>query len=333
MIFKTTDDIKGFVPVNITFDFSEIQPFIKQAEQEILIPAISQAQYDDINNTYNNNPLSLTTNQKNLLDKMRQVIAPLSYMYWIPWGQVQISSAGIRIANTPEMKTAFSWQIDALEKSAARTAANALEGLMDFLETNISIYTIYAASAAHTDATKYFINSGKDFSLYYNINNSRLFYNTIKPSMKKVEDFDVIGILGADLFAEIKTQISSAAISANNAKLMGMIKGALAHLTIAKSIIDKALIVDDNGVSAVTRGLTFRPDLPRASDYASILDAMYRNALQDGETYGRQLRNYLNLNATASVYPLYFSSSLYVDPTKNTDQILTDKSFGIQPFM
>src|SRR5574343_205956 len=172
MLFKTSDEIKRYLPANAAFEFDQIKPFIeRQAEPELIIPAISQAQYDLLNTAYNTN--KLTDSLEKLLDKVRFPLANYAYLKYIPFAQLNISASGIHIEVNDEKKTAFEWQINKLEESCREAADNGTEQLLEFMEANKSDYEAWAESESYTVFKDCFIYTAKEFSKHFNIGKSR----------------------------------------------------------------------------------------------------------------------------------------------------------------
>lgn len=333
MLFKTIEEFKSFLPIDPETKLSEITTFIENTETSLLIPYLSQTQYDNLNTLYQASavtPLSVANTE--LLKKCRKVITPNAIALWAPVGQLHISSAGIRIITSGDMKTAFQWQIEDFIDAMKRQAYEALEVLIDYLEANTATFTLYAASTAHTNAKQYFVNNAKDFSKYFQIKDSRLLYNSLLPVMKRVEDLIVKASLSADLFSAMKTQIAAGTLTAENTTLMAFIQPATVHLTIAKAIQEKSIIMDDNGqISSLTQGV-FLSKQGKTPASEARLDALYKSEREAGENYLKDLRDYLNENASASVYPLYFASDNYIDTDEETENFENETDWGTVGF-
>lgn len=327
-LFKTIDEIKNFLPITVSFTFEDVLPFIKEVERDEIIPLISKEQYDDLNDEYNATTPSLSDAQTALLERIRYALAPLAFKRWIPFGQVQISSAGIRIASNDQIKTAFPWQIDKLEESALRSGFSALESLLQFMQDNKADYALWTASDSYTLFKKYFINSASDFSDFYNINKSVLVFKAVKANMKKVEDFFIKPVITTELFDEIKTQIKDDNLSEANETLMEFIQPAVANLTMAKALSEKSVSINEYGISVFAQTYTENPGKGNQPSGPDRIDALIRQADADGKAYLKQLQDYLNTNASETVYPLYFDSDNYYDPTETNDRPENKDTFG-----
>lgn len=292
-LIKTTTELKQYLPVNKDFNVEGILPFVAQAETDFIIPNISQEQYDDLNDEYNAATPSLSPEQEALLAKIQPALAHFAFNKWIPFGQVLIDSAGIRIANTETMKTAFQWQTDKLEESSMQSAYSHVESLLTFMEANIGDYALWSASAAYTVFKESFINTANEFSKYVNINNSRLTFVSLKAAMKKAEDFDVKKHLDTTTFDAIKAEILAGSITPTNETILTYVKPAVAHLTLARALQSNAVVITEKGF-VVSKNVGFMIVAAFDAAGAELKDAMIRQAQEDGNAYLKQLFNYLN---------------------------------------
>lgn len=325
-LIKDTTTLKLYLTVNKSFDISDLTPFIKQVEQEIIIPNISKEQYDDLNDEYNETTPSLSAEQTALLEKLQPAIAYLAFSKWIPFGQVQIDNAGIRIASDENMKTAFQWQTDKLEDRSLYMGFTFLEQALVFMEENKADYDLWTDSDEYDTYKECFINNAIDFDKYYSINASRLLFLSLKPTMRKVQDFNIKAAVDSDTYQDILDEIKSGTITAANQALLNFIKPAVAHLTIARAVNEKTVIIMPNGLIRI-KNVGFMTVNAFDSASGEMVDALKRSAELDGQNYLKQLRDYLNTNATESVYADYYNSDLYID-TSSTENITNSTSGG-----
>ena len=176
MLLKNLTEVKQHISVNVTENIANITPYILQAEQQFIIPAISKEEYDLLDAAYNVTNPSLTTFQTNLLKKIQAALVHYTYYLYLPVLQVQISSAGVQIVSTETKKTAFPWQIKELQASWLRSANVCMDDLLAFMEANKINLTQWPSTAAYTEYKELFITTTEDFHKQFSINNSRLVF-------------------------------------------------------------------------------------------------------------------------------------------------------------
>lgn len=314
MLFKTVEEIKAFLPVNVSQDMDTIAPFVSQAEGKFIIPAVSATQLAALQTAYDSG--DMTSAQKSLLAKIRAPLANFAYLLYIPVGQVQISDAGIRIANTDQFKTAFQWQIDDLKNSFMDAGFDGLDQLLAFMEANKSDYALWTASSSYTLFKEGFLISAEEFNKYFNINSSRMTFQALKPIMRRVEDFKIKPVTCSTLFTEIKAAVSSGTINASMRALLDFIQPAVAHLTVAAAISEMAVKMTNNGLQVFGGSITNQVNVPEPAP-ANHLSNIQQQAENNGQNYLKQLKDYLDDNV--DTYTTYASSSCYTDPSTITD--------------
>jgi hypothetical protein len=290
-LFKTTDEIKDFLPVNITFEFRDILPFLKEVEREIIVPVLGKDQYNDLHTKYQADTITAGDSDDKLLQMARIPLASFAYMKWIPWGQVQIDSGGIRIVSSENLKSAFPWQIQNLEQSARASGFSGIEALYVFLEENKATYTLWASSSAYTQSKELFINSAKEFTEYVNINCSRWTFNTVRAIISRIEDTVIKNTLGTTLFDAIKAEILSGSISSANQDLLNLIRPALANLTMAKAMAILPVKIDEFGITVLS---TNNPDKSKSPAPADQISFMIHHYKTEGEDFLTQLQDKVN---------------------------------------
>ena len=156
-LFKTIEEIKEYLAVNLSSDINSLLPYIKRAEQKFIVPVLSQDQYDDLKDWYNQGSGSSTgsdlTEQQyeDLLEKVQAALANLAYLLYIPIGNLQISDGGFHVTETTNKKIASQYRIDEIKESFREAGYEGIDVLLEFLEKNADTYTEWMSSSAYTD--------------------------------------------------------------------------------------------------------------------------------------------------------------------------------------
>lgn len=310
-LLNSTEEMREYLPISLTFEFKDVLPFIKQVENDILIPVLSQALFDSLQTKIENND-TLDTAETKLLEKCRAVIAPLSIVYWMAWGQVQINSSGIQIASNTEMKTAFAWQVEGLEVSATELGYSCLERLHKYL-LGSSFVTAWKETDEYKALTKNFINTVSSFRAQCSNLKSRYSFELIKGIMSRIEDNQIRAALGNELYDEIKSEILSGSVSDDNHYLFKFIYPAVANLTMNEALVELGTRIDTYGVTFYTGTANNKQVNKQDAKQVGILQMKSNEA---GLNYLSQLSKYLQENA--DTYPLFKYSSAYVAPVSDT---------------
>jgi hypothetical protein len=326
-LFKTIDEIKKYVSANLSSNIKTLLPDINQAEETYIKKYLGKEQYDALLTAYTaataDSPLSAI--HQNLLEKCQMPLANLAYADFSIIGQVDMSDEGIRIVTDDSHKTAFQWQINDLRNDYfLKKGFNGLEALLSFLEENKDAYPTWKGSSAYTQFKEYFINSAAEFNKYYRINESRLTFLALETVMRTVEDFKIRPALSDTFFDEIKTAIKSgAALSDDHKKVMTYIVPAVAHLTIAAAIDDLSVEFIGNAF-VINQYSTGQASNTKSTAQAELLGNKQKQAKQKGETYLKDLKDYLNKVAAADKYASYFNSESYTAPSSGDKTVITN---------
>jgi hypothetical protein len=317
MLFKTTSEFMQYLPVNVQLDINTLKPFIQQAERDSVIPYLSQDQYDDLNDAYNADSPDLTDAQQTLLNTVQPAIAFFAFKLYLPYGQVQISDAGIRIASDEIYKTAFQWQIDDLATSATMSAHSAMDALLDLLENNQSSYKLWAASDSFTLFNELFIQTTKQFDDIFNIGKSRSNFLALKAVMRYVHTMYFNPLLGEDYYNDLVEKVQTEDLNDHDNVIFPDLQAALAHLTIYEAIDRQRVEISEYGIIMNEYKAVRDNSREKTSASDNLLLSMKSKAQADGRMYLDKVKFYLNAKASSIDYPLYFDSDVYVDPTQS----------------
>lgn len=259
---------------------------------------------------------SLTAAEGKLVYYLQGALGNLALVEYLPLAQVQISQMGINLNG----KTAFEWQIRELRASFVRKGYNYLERALAYLDSPAEAqepsFVAWRSSGAGGAARQYLLSSAGDFSEWCNIGASRLVFNALLPSLRKVEAFDVAPVLGDAFYDELKVQVQARALTADNQRVLRMyVQPALASLTVAKAVPEVGLSLNGSALELNVYRFDEAQRTPAnnatGSPIAGLLELKVQAALSDGQRYLQLLRGYLNAQASATRYATYFTSSTY----------------------
>jgi len=294
-----------------------LEPDLRVAERRHLRPVLGPALYNELSALSDadvqaalDEPASATGG---LLLLVHEALANLGLLEYLPLNQLQINDAGVYVVNGGSRP--FQWQIDQLKASLRGKGYNALESVLEYLEAHAADFPAWATSAAAVQAREQLIASAVEFTRHYDIAGSRLTYQALLATLRKVERFELEPVLSFEYLTELKAQLVAGAVSADNQVVLErFLRPALAHLVVAKAIPEVGLTF--NG-SAVELNI-FRPDDANAKEADASLDQLLslkvRQAREDGQVFLTQLRRHLNMYASGIRFATYFTSSAYTDP-------------------
>ena len=316
MLVRTIAEVRKYLPVNISDDFTNISPFIKQSERDFVIPLIGKELYDAMENDYDD----MSEAEIAVQPFIQEAITLYAYYLAIPHIQVEVGDAGIRVSKTDTKTAAFQYMVNDLQSSILRQAMSAADAMLEFLDENQDNYDEWVSSSAFTEFKSYFIPNSKKFTeLYSAMGNSRLNFLRVKSQMKKVEEMVIQSELSTAYYLQLKTTLADGSITNADKIIVDFVQKVVANLTIAKAIDELAVQIDEQGVfkfDSTGSRLTINPKTPSSDD---TLDELEASAQEDGLAYLKMLKDYLFANI--GNYPTYAGSTAY-------NAVTTDTSFA-----
>jgi len=219
---------------------------------------------------------------------------------------VSISSQGIQVIETPTHKTAPQYRVQNLKENWIRRANTSLDLVLKFLDEHTEDYPGYDPQDADL-----FIRGTLEFNSEVDIRESRRVFVSLKPIIRSVEKKYIRPTLSVELFEELKEAWQSdEALTTAQLNLLDLIRPALAHLTMARALIDISIDVLDWGIFD-TAGNTFANVSSKQTSNKERIGIMAEANQRDGESELKALQQFLDETASNDVYPAYFHSSRY----------------------
>jgi hypothetical protein len=304
MIFKTIEEIKDHVSVQVSMDFQSVAPDIARAEREYLIPYLGLDFYTILEQDYQND--TLDTEQADLLEYCQDVVALFALHNYLPLAQVDISDTGVNLHSSDTIKTAWQWQIDDLsENYLLRLGYVALESMLSFLDENEDDYPEWVSDTGYTKNKLFIINSPSDFNEHYYIQKSALTYLSFHPLMTKVELFQIEPEIGSAFYAEIKQAIAQNNVSQDIQDLFKYLKPAIAHFTVAKALRTLPVTLRHDGVVVNSYEATTQNSRQRVPADSLLLNRA-ESETKDACNFMARLKKYLDENASSEKYQAYY---------------------------
>lgn len=316
MIIKDITTVKKYVGINSDMNFASVQSYLRSAEQNYIIPLVGKEIYDVVNNAVNSaDPLSPAITA--VLPYFEAPIATLGILAYIPTGNVIISDSGIFMSQEETLKPAALWAKEELQEFLKTTGYSDLEALVDFLIDNSDDYPAFAAADAYKKFRGHFVSFTSEFNEIYDINASYRTFSRIKSVCHNVENDTIKGLIGTEYFEELIEKITDGDANADDKKAIQMIQRAVVFLSIAEAcdtlpieFTDEGLIIRSINSNNVNRLTAAAPQ--------SSLTLKKNYALNKGNEYLLEVKNYLNKNASSIKYATYFNSTAYTNPTTIT---------------
>lgn len=309
-LIKTIAELKTYLNIDANAKIASMQPYIDQAEQLYIIPAIGQVFYDEVNTQYN--AASLNADNTTLLPYLQRAIAYYAMFLSVNQMTVNFGERGVREFNNPESNSAPRWKEEKLERACLINGDRFTDKLLDYLETNAtgSKYANWFNSAFNTKKSGQIVYSTTIASKYIQINDSRRIFLKLKPAIKDVEATIVAKYMGLNQYNDLVTKLTNNTMDANSTALAQKCEPIIAKMALYLMIPFLKVTIADTGIF-----LHSSVDLLRDSSFlASENDISYiMKGLKDG-VFGYEsdislLKQFLIDNVAN--YPLYQAANAY----------------------
>ena len=301
--------------INVSNSIENWFPYIDEAQETFIKPVLGDVLYDQLQGAMNpdDHAPDVRPIDGRFVDLLAMIRKPLAlYALWLGADEfgVSISSQGIQVIESPTHKTAPQYRVQNLKENWIRRANTSLDLVLKFLDEHKEDYPGYVCQDADL-----FIRGTLEFNSEVDIRESRRVFVSLKPVIRSVEKKYIRPALSAELFDELKEALQSDEGLAEEQKvLIGMIRPALAHLTMARALLEISIDVLDWGIFD-TAGNTFANVSSKQASNKDRISIMAEANQRDGEAELKALQQFLDESASEDLYPAYFHSNRYAGKT------------------
>jgi hypothetical protein len=250
MLFKTDDDLQDYTALSQEM-FAAVKSLISTIENKHIVPLLGADQFNELNNAYTADENTMAERLKVLLDYCRKITGPYLCVYYAPKSDVQVSDAGVRRAETENLKTAFQYQVKNFIAANLAEAMDAEELLLAYLENNAGIFPIWRDAADNKQYRKLFIKTATEFNELFNTAAPHTNFRALRSTMVDVEEITVRHQIGNTIFDALKIKtMAGTVLSSEEKELMLPLKKAIAAFTIAQAIPFIHLRIGEEGLTS-----------------------------------------------------------------------------------
>lgn len=321
MLINSTAELKQYIPTSVTLNFEDIRPKIQLVEREVIQRIFSAELITAVSASGASEPMI------SLRAIMEEAEAHLALLEYIPFGQLQFDSSGIRIAVNDNMKQAFEWQVDDLKDECSRQGWAAVEAALEFLEKtdDPAIKAIWKETDHYKNAQKSLISTLREFQRFVNLNNSRILFNKLLPVQDDIQDDVIEPAISKALLTRV---LSSGADLDKRVKKMAA--KALAYHTVATGFMDTILVLSDNGPLIIDGMISRQPKAKRTAPQ-ELVTIIAENYKTRAEAALRELVEFCQANVEH--LPEFKESSNYIEDEDHTNHIpRNDPDWGLAFF-
>jgi hypothetical protein len=302
-------EFKTFFPsLNRQTEWCTIEPFVQQAEDVDIVPAIGLAFYDVLESEYQASGTVANATKFKTFRLLRTALAHFTMYYAMPQLNLRIADAGVNETSASDIVPTRQWVFNLSRWETAKKAELYLDMALEHMEQQVQAenadYDDFANSDAYTVSKELLIPNAKTFQQYYNINTSRRAYTKLRPYIRKAEQIYLVPLLD-EFYTELSTQHTGNTLTAANATILPYVQQLLAEYTLTLAIPDLNFVNDGDGWRIMEN--INGSQMPQQALMAAV-QALQTRAEQNAATLEIQLKNHLYANLDD--YPTYRDSDL-----------------------
>lgn len=244
MLVSNTTEINAWFPNSTELDgeLPSIQPYLEAAERKILVPILGTPLYRFIQQEYEAKENAANEHSKDLLKHAQAVVILFGIYGALPALNVTINKSGsLTVTVNTNTVAASKDRTEKLIESTYTHANDAVEQLLLYLEKNSQYFVdsekeeLWKQSERYWQKTGCLIFTATEFNEIVFIDNSRILFNRIYPSIRLMERVKLRPAFGAELIRNIITRKMDKNLKGHDEELLEHMQTALALLTVSQS--------------------------------------------------------------------------------------------------
>jgi hypothetical protein len=188
-LFSAYSQFKPYIGgrINQTVELTSLEPTIYETARRHLVPWLGSTFYNDLVIAAAGSP---TTAQSNLLPYVRRALALLTVYEYSKVASVEMGESGMHRVESESRKAAFRYQEKAYQNDAREKGYDALEEMLQYLDTNAATYTTWRDSDEGKLHRETILNYSKHFRLHTDHAIDRYSYEALRPLITNQQRFN-----------------------------------------------------------------------------------------------------------------------------------------------
>lgn len=317
-LIKTINEWRNVMPLASEISVESL-PKTDIVEQKYLLPILGQALYDELHTPYSSNQ-ALTNAQSKLLAYCQGVIAPYAVIRSIALKQTTLGKGGLIVNETEKNPRPFRWQYNEYIQTLYDTAYEYFELLIMYLRENRSTFSNWASSPYNAATNQHIIRDGADLQSVLSVDMPHRCFWAIKPLLDSHCVEYAVQSVGQAYYADLNGRLKADDVSKTGNEYINIVRKmqmAMARKAMKHAAIEMNIRFSANGFTIVDQ-IKENTEEGRTNAAADRLASFAKEMDASADAFMQQAVDYLNANASGSLYAAYFGSSNYSSPTATT---------------
>jgi hypothetical protein len=307
LIIKTIEEINVALPVPLSMNFDALKPSVRTLQKKWLEVLVSKAELDHWI-TLINGAESIPALKQEAIDLARASMAPLILRESADVLNINMVQGGFTVNKSEKTDVASANRVLLLKEQLTINAQDGFSQLIDLLEAYPATFDKYRDSEERRERKKLFVNTLKAFNTGLpGMEINHFIYHKMRSVIEVTESRYLIKALGWDLFAELKTNISTSQSLGVYAPILPYIQRAIPSLVLADCLDTLNLKVDERGVYMSVIRNANEPQQTEKGEVSVVESKLRKYASERME----DLVQHLTENSNS--YPLFANSETFTN--------------------
>ncbi len=295
-LISSIEDLKSNLgAIDADMNWESMQSFVEDVERDIIAETIG----DDALAYFAGNPTLTTGVFPKAFALIKRAEAYLSILKWSQTSLYRLTDKSLYIAKNTDGVVISDKKLRDLRNYCEESGFNFLDKAIGLMEANLDQFTAYAESGVRQSLLHGFIKTAADFDLQRSINKSRITFMSMSAIMLDVQDEYLVPVMGKTFYDNFKERYLDDDLTADEKKLLPLIKKAVAFLTIGRACSELPIKITDKGLLINRYNNTQEYDQQDPASAARI-DYLQEDILEKGRRKLSELT--AELVANASLY-------------------------------
>lgn len=206
--WNNSSEMNSFIPVSAALTWNKVESSLNDAWRLFVLPLLGAKMADVITGLYNRDTLEGIESEA--LSECQCAVANLAFWYNFDELQVRITDQGFQVQESEEgsYKSPYRYQEDRLRANFKAKGFNAIDHLLELLETNLEKFEAFKEAPAYIQSRTSIVRNAREVDAIHFINGSRIIFLRLCPIMRQVEETYLQPLVGKSLYNALRTALA-----------------------------------------------------------------------------------------------------------------------------
>jgi hypothetical protein len=289
MLFNTVEELRECLSTVHKNNSSSLLSYVATAETLHLVPALGEGLVEQLGSLP---AIGAPAHLLALRERLRKALAYYVVLEAAPFLATTVSDVGVTEQTAGGAVPTRQWSYNNLVEAASSTADKLLDVALAWLDEHAADYADELDSKEYRSRKRLLIASAEELGRYVATAGSRRFFLALLPTLRRVEDFDIEDLLGAELLEELREGLASGLPpTPATRELLRLVRPVLAHRAIAQGVLSLSVALTGTSLRLLSDNEAVRE---RQAAKPEALSALSQQAIAYADKYQAKLATYLD---------------------------------------